>query len=113
MELKDLRTALFGFDKNDVCRYISQLNHVYEQKEAQKCEEQRETMEELAQKNEELHDRASRLNQENTELKRANDELRKKLALADAGLESMVLQMKEIQKAAASAMEAAREQGYE
>ena len=36
MELKDLRTALFGFNKNDVCEYISQLNYIYEQKEAQK-----------------------------------------------------------------------------
>ena len=36
MELKDLRTALFGFNKNDVCEYISELNYIYEQKEAQK-----------------------------------------------------------------------------
>ena len=36
MELKDLKTALFGFNKNDVCEYISQLNYIYEQKEKQK-----------------------------------------------------------------------------
>ena len=47
MELKDLRTALFGFNKNDVCEYISQLNYIYEQKEAQKIKEQKDILEEL------------------------------------------------------------------
>ena len=54
MELKDLRTALFGFNKNDVCEYISQLNYIYEQKEAQKIKEQKDILEELNKKNEEL-----------------------------------------------------------
>ena len=68
MELKDLRTALFGFNKNDVCEYISQLNYIYEQKEAQKIKEQKDILEELNKKNEELNDYNSRLNQENTDL---------------------------------------------
>ena len=72
MELKDLRTALFGFNKNDVCEYISQLNYIYEQKEAQKIKEQKDILEELNKKNEELNDYNSRLNQENTDLKRIN-----------------------------------------
>ena len=63
MELKDLRTALFGFNKNDVCEYISQLNYIYEQKEAQKIKEQKDILEELNKKNEELNDYNSRLNQ--------------------------------------------------
>ncbi len=113
MELKNLRTALFGFNKNDVCEYIAELNHIYEQKEEQKNKDKREAMKELNRKNEELNDCSSRLNQENTELKRVNDELRKKLALADADMESMKFQLKEIQKAVASAMEAVGEQGHE
>ena len=36
MELKDLRTGLVGFNKNDVCEYLSQLNNIYEQKQQQK-----------------------------------------------------------------------------
>lgn len=83
MELKDLRTALFGFNKNDVCEYISQLNYIYEQKEAQKIKEQKDILEELNKKNEELNDYNSRLNQENTDLKRINDELQKKFELSD------------------------------
>lgn len=29
MELKNLRTALFGFNKKDVCEYIAQLNEEF------------------------------------------------------------------------------------
>ena len=110
MELKDLRTALFGFKKSDVCEYISQLNDIYERREAQKSQEQQETMEALNQKNEELNDCASRLNQENTELKRRNDELQKKIELAEHRTSCMELQMKEIQEAAVSAIEEAKKQ---
>ncbi len=105
MELKDLRTALFGFNKNDVCEYISQLNYIYEQKEEQKIKEQRAVLEELNRKNEELNDYASRLNQENTELKRINDELKKKYELSDRRSSELENQIGEIRKATVSVLE--------
>lgn len=79
MELKDLRNALFGFNKNDVCEYISQLNAIYEQKEQEQNKEQAEALKELNLKNEELSNAAARLNQENTELQRKNDELQSRI----------------------------------
>lgn len=110
MELKDLRNALFGFNKNDVCEYISQLNCVYEQKEEQKNKEQREVLEELNRKNEELNDYTSRLNQENTELKRINDELQKKFESADRKSESLEQQIEEMRKATSLVFEEVKKQ---
>ena len=110
MELKDLRTSLFGFNKNDVCEYISQLNYIYEQKEAQKIKEQKEILEELNKKNEELNDYNSRLNQENTDLKRINDELQKKFELSDKRSSELENQIEEIRKATVSVLEEVKEQ---
>ena len=110
MELKDLRTALFGFNKNDVWEYISQLNYIYEQKEAQKIKEQKDILEELNKKNEELNDYNSRLNQENTDLKRINDELQKKFELSDKRSSELENQIEEIRKATVSVLEEVKEQ---
>ncbi len=110
MELKDLRTSLFGFNKNDVCEYISQLNYIYEQKEAQKIKEQKDILEELNKKNEELNDYNSRLNQENTDLKRINDELQKKFELSDKRSSELENQIEEIRKATVSVLEEVKEQ---
>ena len=110
MELKDLRTSLFGFNKNDVCEYISQLNYIYEQKEAQKIKEQKDILEELNKKNEELNDYNSRLNQENTDLKRINDELQKKFELSDKRSSELENQIEEIRKAPVSVLEEVKEQ---
>ena len=103
MELKDLRTALFGFNKNDVCEYISQLNYIYEQKEAQKIKEQKDILEEL-------NDYNSRLNQENTDLKRINGELQKKFELSDKRSSELENQIEEIRKATVSVLEEVKEQ---
>ena len=110
MELKDLRTALFGCNKNDVCEYISQLNYIYEQKEAQKIKEQKDILEELNKKNEELNDYNSRLNQENTDLKRINGELQKKFELSDKRSSELENQIEEIRKATVSVLEEVKEQ---
>ncbi len=110
MELKDLRTALFGFNKNDVYEYISQLNYIYEQKEAQKIKEQKDILEELNKKNEELNDYNSRLNQENTDLKRINDELQKKFELSDKRSSELENQIEEICKATVSVLGEVKEQ---
>ena len=110
MELKDFRTALFGFNKNDVWEYISQLNYIYEQKEAQKIKEQKDILEELNKKNEELNDYNSRLNQENTDLKRINDELQKKFELSDKRSSELENQIEEIRKATVSVLEEVKEQ---
>ena len=110
MELKDLKIALFGFNKNDVCEYISQLNYIYEQKEKQKIKEQKAILEELNKKNEELNDYNSRLNQENTELKRISDELPKKVELSDRKSSELESQIEEIRKATVSVLEEVKEQ---
>ncbi len=110
MEMKDLRTGLFGFNKNDVCEYISQLNHIYEEREKQKSKEYMETAQELSKKNEELNNHASRLNQENTELKRINDELKKRLTIADGRSKTIEPQMNELRKATFSVIEEIMEQ---
>ena len=110
MGLNDLRTAQFGINRNDVCEYISQLNYIYEQKEAQKIKEQKDILEELNKKNEELNDYNSRLNQENTDLKRINDELQKKFELSDKRSSELENQIEEIRKATVSVLEEVKEQ---
>lgn len=97
-------------NKNDVCEYISQLNYIYEQKEAQKIKEQKDILEELNKKNEELNDYNSRLNQENTDLKRINDELQKKFELSDKRSSELENQIEEIRKATVSVLEEVKEQ---
>ena len=110
MELKDLKTALFGFNKNDVCEYISYLNLVYEQKEIQKLQHQKELTEELNRKNEELNNYNSRLSQENTELKRNINELQKKLNLLNSRSVELELQIKGIQNTTVSVLKDIKEQ---
>ena len=101
MELKDLRTGLFGFNKNDVCEYISQLNSIYEQKDSKQKEEQREKLEELSRKNEELGNNASFLNQENTELKRKAEALQNKVDSFSRETEELKNQLMQMHKSIA------------
>ncbi len=110
MELKDLRTALFGFNKNDVCEYISQLNTIYEQKEEQKTIEQKEILAELNRKNEELSNVAAGLNQENTELKRKNDELLNRVNLFDTEKQEIKNRIEQMQMSVVSMFEDIKEQ---
>lgn len=110
MELKDLRTALFGFNKNDVCEYISQLNTIYEQKEEQKIIEQKEILAELNRKNEELSNVAAGLNQENTELKRKNDELLNRVNLFDTEKQEIENRIEQMQMSVVSMFEDIKEQ---
>ena len=110
MQLKDIRTALFGFNKNDVCEYISHLNSVYEEKERKKGLEQAELLEELSLKNENLSNDASRLSQENTELKRVNDELRKKIDAFECESDELKNKIKEICGTIAAALEEVKSQ---
>lgn len=102
MQLKDLRTALFGFNKNDVCTYISELNLIYEQKEQQQQQEQAEMLKELNSKNEELSNNASRLNQETTELKRERDELLGRIDSFDRETEELKQQIAKMRELIAS-----------
>ena len=109
MELKDLRTALFGFSKSDVCAYISQLNAVYERRGEQRGREQQEVLDEVNRKNEALTNAASRLSQENTELQRKNDELQSRLqetaALLDRQTGEWRRRLEEMRRAITVAME--------
>lgn len=99
MQLKDLKTSLFGFNKNDVCEYISQLNAEYEQKQEQIKKEQSNTLAELNQKNEELNNTVSSLSQENTELIREKESLQKRVSAFDGEIEKFkeqITQMREM-----------------
>ena len=80
MELKNLRGSLFGFNKSDVCEYISQLNSEFDCKCTRLCEEHRETQEELSRKNESLCADILRLEEEKAGLEREAASLRAELA---------------------------------
>ena len=110
MQLKDLKTSLFGFNKNDVCEYISQLNAVYEQKEQQIRQEQREILNELNQKNENLNNNVSTLGQENKELLRQKEILQNKAALLDGEIGKLKHQVEQMRDLFASAFENVAEQ---
>ena len=55
MELNDLKGALFGFKKHDVCEYIAQINTEFSAKLAEERKEYQQTLEELSAKNEKLY----------------------------------------------------------
>ena len=80
MELKNLRGSLFGFNKSDVCEYISQLNSEFDRKCTRLCEEHRETQEEFSRKNESLCADILRLEEEKAGLEREAASLRAELA---------------------------------
>lgn len=87
MELKDLKTGLFGFKKSSVCEYISESNReFYGRLEAQKKEE-KERREYLSRKNEELNVELVRIQTRNDSIlrdcetdKREIEELKREIA---------------------------------
>lgn len=105
MQLKDLKTSLFGFNKNDVCEYISQLNAVYEQKEQQIQQEQQEIIGELNQKNENLNNTVASLSQENTELVREKEAQQKKAACLSSEIGALKLQLEQMREGLIAALE--------
>lgn len=110
MQLNDLKTSLFGFNKNDVCEYISQLNTVYEEKEHKIRQEHSETTEVLNRKNEELNNTAAALEQKNTDLIRENDTLRKKSELFEGEIKELKFEIKKTRETLASVLESADKQ---
>lgn len=105
MQLKEMKTSLFGFNKNDVYEYISQLNSVCERKVQQAKEEQRESINTLNRKNEELNDSISALSQKNADLKREADCLRENADKANAKAEELRQRVDEIRFLLASLFE--------
>ena len=81
MELKDLRTALFGFNKNDVCEYISQLNYIYEQKGAQKIKEQKDIARKLEKMMDELEESGDLMFDGDPASEEAKESIRNALAM--------------------------------
>lgn len=55
MELTDLKSGIFGFKKEDVCEYISELNNVCSQKIENAKNESQDILKELSEKNEKLN----------------------------------------------------------
>ena len=80
MELKDLKVGLFGFKKNDVCEYISELNSTFSERLAEQKKEKEEALGELNKKNEELNTQISWLETEKDSLKRELEEKDKRIA---------------------------------
>lgn len=80
MELKDLKVGLFGFKKNDVCEYISELNSTFAQRLAEQKKDKEEALEELNKKNEELNTRIARLETEEDSLRRELEEKDRRIA---------------------------------
>lgn len=110
MQLKDLKTSLFGFNKTDVCEYISQLNTVYEEKEEQLRQEQSAIVEALNQKNESLNNSVAALSQENTELVRERDALRKRIEVLTAETGRVKCQVEKMRETLTTAFESAANQ---
>lgn len=110
MQLNDIKTALFGFNKNDVCEYISKLNAVYEEKERQLRQEQRDAVETLNRKNESLNHDMAALSQENTELVRERDALVKRVESLTGEIEKMASQVEQMRDVFAAALKNAVEQ---
>lgn len=110
MQLKDLKTSLFGFNKNDVCEYISQLNTVYEEKERQIRQEQCEITEGLNRKNEDLNNSLAASEQEKTELIREKEALQKRTESIGSEIGELKLGIEEMRKLLTSVFENAFEQ---
>lgn len=110
MQLKDLKTSLFGFNKTDVCEYISQLNTVYEEKEEQLRQEQSAIVEALNQKNESLNNSVAALSQENTELVRERDALWKRIEVLTAETGRVKCRVEKMRETLTAAFESAANQ---
>lgn len=102
MQLNDLKTSLFGFNKSAVCEYIAQLNTVYEEKKKQIQQEQHEIIETLNQKNESLNNNVAALDQQNTDLARENEALRKRNELLNSEIGELKLGVEKMRDLVAS-----------
>lgn len=91
MELIDLRVGMMGFNKNDVCEYISELNNNFsDQLSSQKRESER-SLAHMNEKNEELNSSIVRLETE-------KDELNRKLEKKDEVIAQLQSEIEQIKK---------------
>lgn len=74
MEIRELKSGLFGFRKRSVYEYISQLNRTCSEKVEEARQDKFATLSELGRKNEELNNRVIRLEGENDALMRERTE---------------------------------------
>ena len=79
MELKDLRSGMFGFKKDDVCEYIAELNSTFSKQLADQQAESKELLARLSDKNEELHTEIAKLETYIDGLKHAAEEKDKEI----------------------------------
>lgn len=70
MELKDIKKSFFGFNKNSVMNYISELNHICAEKTESLQIEKNTALSELSQTNEKLNSKISSLEVEIDALKK-------------------------------------------
>ena len=98
MELKDLKVGLFGFKKNDVCEYISELNSTFSERLAEQKKEKEEALGELNKKNEELNTQISWLETEKDSLKRELEEKDKRIAELQGEIEKRKQELLEVQQ---------------
>ena len=89
MELNDLKGALFGFKKHDVCEYIAQINTEFSAKLAEERKEYQQTLEELSAKNEKLYQELVCTATENDELRRERARYKKMLADLQKEMENL------------------------
>lgn len=88
MELKKLKKSFFGFEKNSVFEYISELNRICSEKVDNEREESRALLDGLNQKNAELSDKLICLETENSELKKQLREKEEFIANLTAQIEN-------------------------
>lgn len=91
MEIRELKSGLFGFRKQSVYEYISQLNRTCSEKVEEARRDKLAALSELSQKNEELNNRVIRLEGENDALRRDRTE-------KEALISSLNEQIKQLQE---------------
>lgn len=70
MELKDLKSGMFGFKKNSVYEYISELNRICSANVEEVKQEKLSALADLSKKNEELNNKVVCLESENDSYKK-------------------------------------------
>ena len=89
VELKNLRTTLFGFGKKDVCEYIAQLNEEFSRKLNEVNKRKNSDAKQLQSKLDELENEKIRLEAEKDELQNQIDENEEIISGLKKSLESM------------------------
>ena len=88
MELRELRTSLFGFKKKDVCEYMARLRSELVENLEEDRENDKHTILDLEQRNAELNDCISKLSAEKERLLAENAEKERIISALEEDFES-------------------------